>query len=183
MMVVFVVAMIAGFALGVRVMVSGVLRAKPALSDRPLPAVDRVAIGRPVLAVIATAFGVVGVALTRITTLGVVVRVGVAGVVAALTAILAVVVIRRWAQASDETPPSAEDDPRFALQGLPARVTRSVGAGVLGEVEYEVDGRRQVTPAHSVDAAPIAVGVDVVIERVDQGVTWVEPWTQVEQRM
>lgn len=183
MIVVFVVAMIAGFGLGVRVMISGVLRAKPAHSGGSALAVDRVAIGRPVLAVIGTAFGLAGVTLTRVTSLGLVARVGVAGVLAALAAILAVVVIRRWARASDAAPPSAEDDPRFALQGLPARVTRPIGAGVLGEVEYEVDGRRQVTPARSVDAAPIAVDVEVIIERVDRGVTWVEPWAQVEQRM
>lgn len=183
MIVVFVLAMIVGFAVGVRVMVSGVLRPNPVLPLRPLPATDRIAIGRPVVAVAATVFGVVGVALTRIPAFGTGLRVSVAGVAAVLAAIVAVAVIRRWARASDAGPLPAEDDPRFRLQGLPARVTRPLGGGTVGEIEYHVNGIRQIISACSIDTALVAAGVEVVIERVDQGVAWVEPWEQVEQRM
>ena len=183
MMVVFVVAMIVGFALGVRVMVSGVLRANPAQSVRPVAAADRVAIARPLIAVVATAFGLTGVLLTRVTTVDVGVRTGVAAIVAIAAATGAVVVIRRWARASDAAPLPAEDDPRFALQGLPAHVTRALGGGIDGEIEYQVDGVRQCTAAVSIDRQPIAVGVEVVIDRVDRGVAWVESWDAVEQRM
>lgn len=183
MIVVFVFAMIVGFALGVRVMVSGVLRPNPLPPIRPLPAAERIAIGRPVVAVTTTAFGVVGVVLTGIPAFGAGMRVSVAGAMAVFAAIVAVAIIRRWARVSDEAPLAAEDDPRFALQGHPARVTRSLGGVAVGEIEYHINGLRQIVPACSIDTTPVAAGVEVVIERVDQGVAWVECWEQVEQRM
>ena len=182
-MVVFVVTMIVGFALGVRVMAAGVLRTKPSLPPRFVPTADRVAIGQPLVAVVATAFGVVGVVLTRVTGLSASMRAGLSGVVAVAAAMTAAAVIRRWARAVDEGPPAWDDDPRYTLQGLPARVTRSLGGSAPGEIEYEFNGVRQVVAAFSINAAPIGAGVEVVIDRVDAGIAWVEAWEQVERRM
>lgn len=45
------------------------------------------------------------------------------------------------------------------------------------------NGQRVVAAAESVDHMPLVVGVDVVIDRLEAGVVYVEPWSRVEQRL
>jgi hypothetical protein len=78
-------------------------------------------------------------------------------------------------------------DDRYLLQGHPARVTAAIpGAGhggAGGEIEYESDGRRYVLRARSWDDSAIAAGAEVAIERVEDGVAYVEQWAVVETRL
>jgi hypothetical protein len=53
----------------------------------------------------------------------------------------------------------------------------------MGEIAYVVGGKRYATAAQSLDGTPVAVGTDVVIDRVENGVAYVERWVQVEQRL
>ena len=52
-----------------------------------------------------------------------------------------------------------------------------------GASAYEIDGTQHATPALSLDGAAVAAETDVVIERVEDGLAYVEPWDQVEQRV
>jgi hypothetical protein len=92
----------------------------------------------------------------------------------------AVAVILRWA-----VPSAKRDvvDERFALMGHLARVTRAIEETVAGEIEYEMDGRRHAVEALSLEGDAIAAGTEVVIERVEDGHAYVEPWLQVEKRL
>jgi hypothetical protein len=43
--------------------------------------------------------------------------------------------------------------------------------------------RKYATPALSLDGTAVAAGTEVVIDRLEEGVAYVEPWVQVEQRL
>ena len=74
-------------------------------------------------------------------------------------------------------------DERYLLQGHPATVTRAIPADGAGEIAYDADGRRWTVPARAWDAQPIALGAEVAIDRVEDGVAYVEAWAQVEARL
>jgi hypothetical protein len=108
--------------------------------------------------------------------------------VAALAAGALWVAVRRSAIAPSTDP---EDDPRFKFQGHIARVVRTIETGAAatdGLVAFDFDGRREEFRARWTDEA-LARGTfaglndDVVIERVEGGVAFVEPWSVIEQRL
>jgi membrane protein implicated in regulation of membrane protease activity len=74
-------------------------------------------------------------------------------------------------------------DDRYLLQGHPASVTRGIPADGEGEIVYEADGRSWTVRARSWDGAPIGAGTEVAIERVEDGVAYVEAWAEVEARL
>lgn len=83
-----------------------------------------------------------------------------------------------------------EDDPRYRFQGHVARVTTAIGAVAPGRIVFEFDGRRydlqaEWSPeAEGFERASAGlVGDEVVIERIEDDVAYVEPWTVVEQRL
>ena len=78
--------------------------------------------------------------------------------------------------------PRVEIDPEV-LTGHIARVTAAIGAIAAGAVVYTIEGRRHDVPAVSVDGSPIQPGVDVVIERIENGLAFVERWEVVEGRI
>ena len=128
------------------------------------------------------AFGAAGYLLTRFTTLGAVAIGGLSLLVAAAGVALSAGLLAGWVLpgARRETV-----DDRYLLQGHPARVTAAIPGGGqgVGEIEYESDGRRYVLSARSWDDAPIAAGSEVAIERVEDGVAYVEEWAVVETRL
>jgi NhaP-type Na+/H+ or K+/H+ antiporter len=84
-----------------------------------------------------------------------------------------------------------EDDPRYRFQGHIARIVSAIGAGPsspTGRVAFEFDGqshefRARWTPEAEASGALAAMNDDVVIERVEDDVAFVEPWSIVEQRL
>lgn len=78
--------------------------------------------------------------------------------------------------------PRVEFDPEV-LTGHIARVTAAISAAAAGAVVYTLEGHRHDLPAISVDGAPIQSGVDVVIERIENGFAFVERWEVVEGRI
>jgi membrane protein implicated in regulation of membrane protease activity len=78
--------------------------------------------------------------------------------------------------------PKVEFDPEV-LTGHVARVTAAIGAAAGGAVAYTLEGRRHDMPAISLDGSPIQAGADVVIERIEGGLAFVEPWEAVEGRI
>lgn len=85
-----------------------------------------------------------------------------------------------------------EDDPRYRFQGHVARViepirTRPDGAAA-GMIAFSIDGKRHElrarwTPGDWEERAFGRVESEVVIERVEDGVAFVEPWQAVEERL
>ena len=169
-----------GLLFGVRAMLVGVERdsaaSYPAAPAREL----RAALFPPLLAGFATVFGISGYLLARYSRLGVGGQAGVAALLGALFSLAMATMVLKWAI------PSAREevvDERYLLQGSPARVVRAIGADAPGAIEYDAGGARVVSEARSFDNAPIEPGTEVVIERVEEGVAYVERWALVEQRL
>jgi len=78
--------------------------------------------------------------------------------------------------------PRVEFDPEV-LTGHIARVTAAISAAAAGAVAYTLEGKRHVVAAVSLDGGPIQAGVDVVIERIENGLAFVERWEVVEGRI
>ncbi len=92
----------------------------------------------------------------------------------------------RWLVARAAAPPNEdhEFDPRFALQGVPALVVRSIPVNGDGLVQLS-PGSDAPSPirARSVDGSAIARGEEVGVERIDGGVAFVEAWSVIEARL
>jgi hypothetical protein len=69
------------------------------------------------------------------------------------------------------------------IQGQLAVVTRDITPAREGEISYDHLGRRELVPARSLGTTVIPSGSDVVIDRIEDGVAFVEEWAVVEQRL
>lgn len=183
----FLASLLSGLLLGVYAMLTGVERqpaarasdsAVPSVPPPPAPAQLRVS--PPTVAASATLFGLVGYLMLRYSALGPGLTIVAAAVAAGLGLAGMLTLVTRWA-----VPAAAADpvDPRYLLQGTPARVTRRIGPDVDGEVEYAVDGARYATVARSFDGSSLAAGAEVAIDRIEDGIAYVEDWALVEQRL
>ncbi|MDF1505936.1 NfeD family protein [Roseisolibacter sp. H3M3-2] len=188
MTVVFAACFVLGLLLAVHVMLHGVERAAPPAGGAPHelsaghdPRTEPSPwLNRQNVAAFVTAFGVTGYAVQRLTTLGAPAAVGLALAGGAAAAALSLGLLAGWALPSvrREVP-----DDRYVLQGHPATVTREIAADAEGEIAYEADGRTWTVRARSWDGAPMGAGTEVAIERVEDGVAFVEAWAQVEARL
>ncbi|HYD51028.1 MAG TPA: hypothetical protein VEA99_00320 [Gemmatimonadaceae bacterium] len=187
MTTVFLVAFIFGLVLVVRAMLYGVERgggsafavAPDRIGRTHRPPVPQVRWAEPLVAALLTGAGAAGyVALRRGASTGV--AVAVALLAGGLLALVASRLVRR-AQAF--VPEHDPDDPRYVLQGHVARVTAPIGARGDGEIAYTVEDGSHVARARTLDGVPVDAGTEVVIERIEDGVAWVEPWSEVEQRL
>ena len=134
----------------------------------------------PVVSPFATTFGAIGYLMTRYSSIGIAGRIIIPAVAGALAAAGVVILVARWA-----VPSARRDvpDERFLWQGLPARVTSAIDPANPGRIIIEVDGTRHAVLAVSLNGDPIELGSDVVIERIEDGTAFVEPWADVEQRL
>lgn len=169
----FDVVFLVGLLLSVRIMVAGVELARGA--GEPVVRA-RVAM----LAGVLTLSGFLGALLVRLsasrTVIGLAVLSGV--VFGALSARLLV------ARAAGMPVTDHEFDPRFAMQGVPGFVIEPIPANGDGFVQLPPGAEAQ-TPirARSVDGAAIARGEEVSVERIDNGVAFVELWSAIEARL
>ena len=181
----YLAAFLIGLVLGVYAMIRGVERIgsgrAPELDalGRPVGAA-RMALTAPTVGAFATIFGVTGYLLWRYTQLGNPAQVAVAATAALAGTVLSTRLVRRWAKqaATDDV-----IDERYLLQGHPAQVVTAIAPTEPGEIAYVVGGKRYDVVAQSLDGTPVAVGTEVVIDRVEDGIAYVEPWVQVEQRL
>lgn len=186
MQLVYLFAFLTGLVLGVYAMIRGVERIgtpgrSPELDSlgRPI-GTPRFAFTAPTVGAFATVFGITGYLLWRYTPLPVGVQL-VVGLVAALAgSVLATMAVAHWA-----TQAAQDDavDERYLLQGHPAQVVLPIASTQTGEITYLVGGKRYEAVAQSIDGTPVDVGTEVIIDRVENGVAYVEPWVQVEQRL
>jgi len=179
---IYLAAFVGGLLLFVRAMLIGIERpAKRRTSSDPAAAAPpRFAINLPTAAGFALAFGVTGYLLTRYAPLGPVADLVIAVATGAAGALGALTLLAAWAI------PAAKAeviDARYVMQGAFARVIGVSDRGTSGMVVYESEGVSHTTRATAVDGARLEVGGDVVIERIEDGVAYVEPWARVESRL
>ena len=125
-------------------------------------------------------FGLTGYAVARATAWPMAAQVVVAAMAGAAAMSLQSLLIARWAIPGAR---AEHVDERFLLQGTLASFVRDVPANGEGMLHYALDGQECDLPAREMEGAAIAVGTDVVIDRVEQGVAYVELWARVEQRL
>src|SRR4051812_47152955 len=162
----YLLAFVGGLILGVRIMIRGVERSPAshptgARSFRLSPAV---------LSTFGIVFGLTGYLLG--TSAAAFISSVALGLIAALAA--ARLVTKWWAA----VPTHDVDDERYVLQGHIARVTKSIRPEVDGEVAFEVEGERHVLRARGIDHESLDVETEVVIERIEEDLAFVEPWAE-----
>jgi membrane protein implicated in regulation of membrane protease activity len=177
--VVFVAALILGLLLAVRAMLLGVERRRTPYGA-PSPATPSVRFSTPVVSAFAVTFGAAGYLLTRPGRMSAGAGTIVALLVGTIAGTFVVRVVRRAAAFVPEHDP---DDPRYVLQGHVATVTTPIGPGSDGEIAYVVEGTRHTVRARGLDGSIADRGVEVVIERIEDNVAYVEPWVEVEKRL
>ena len=176
MTILYLSSFILGLLLAVRVMIYGVERSPDESPDgersfRVSPAMV------PVFAIV---FGLVGYLSSHFSTTGPLTAFVVALALACVGALTTGRLVSKW---WTTTPESDVEDERYVLQGHIARVTKAIRADVDGEVTYEIEDRQHLRKARSFDAASLSVGTDVVIERIEGDVAYVEAWIEVEKRL
>jgi hypothetical protein len=177
MMILWSFAITAGLLVLVYLMVAGVPHSR---IITPTGVVERPRTGLPMLGACATGAGIAGYLSMGVGGL----QGGARWAVIVSTAVVTALVTR-WGviKAFTEPPPDPEDDPRYRYQGHVGRITEAITAEHPGRVAFEADGQRFDLTACSLDGAPVAHGVEVVIERIDDDLATVELWATVEQRL
>jgi membrane protein implicated in regulation of membrane protease activity len=105
-------------------------------------------------------------------------------VIAAVVAGVVAMGLFRWIVVKSAIAAQADiEDERYVLQGHVARVVASIAAGSEGQISFDDGKERRILRARSLDDAAVGEGTEVVIERIEDGLAFVEPWIQVEQRL
>lgn len=72
---------------------------------------------------------------------------------------------------------------QFELEGQLATVSKPITRDEPGEVVFERDGKNVRTRAVHIGEGELAIGDDVVIDRIENEIAYVEDWDTVEQRL
>lgn len=177
MSILFLASFIGGLLLAVQIMIAGVER-----SREEHPSGERTfRMSPPLIASMAMIFGVIGYILHRQLVGNNASQILIAAVLAIVTGIITARVVREWWKV---TPEHETDDERFVLQGHVARVTQPItGTTGEGEVTYVIGDKTFVHPARGIDETVLEAGSEVVIERIEDDVAYVESWVEVEKRL
>lgn len=171
----FVALFFIGLIAAVRVMLYGVERQRPAGTDTP-----RSFSASPALvAVFCATAGIVGYAALRLGLRPAPIWIASIGT-AAVAAFATSRVIARWWTV---VPEHDVDDERYVLQGSLGRVVATIGSHGTGTISLESSGHQQVIAARAIDEQTMPAGTEVVIERIEDGVAYVEDWATVEKRL
>jgi membrane protein implicated in regulation of membrane protease activity len=171
--VLFLAAFIGGLLLAVFAMLHGVEYTRRNRSRAPSPLFNV-----PSVAAFAVAFGAVGYPLASRTRMSGLTTLLIAAVSGAAATAGMVVLLARWALRKTSTPHEDEE-----IQGQFAVVLEEITRERRGEISYEHSGERLRIPARALGDATLPVGSEVVIERIENGVAFVEAWAVVEQRL
>ncbi len=176
MTVVFLASLIGGLLLAVRIMMLGVERPP----ERSPTGERSFRLSPPVIVAFAIVFGITGYLLLHRSALGGMRSTLIAAAAGALAAFAAARLVRRWWTI---TPEHDVDDERYVLQGQVARVVTPIGPGAVGEVAFDFGTEHRVVRARSVGDVTVTAGTEVVIERIEGDVAYVESWLEVEKRL
>jgi membrane protein implicated in regulation of membrane protease activity len=171
----YIAALILGLLMGVAIMLFGIERPSVGTTS---PRKNIVRPWLPLVAAFVFAFGVAGYSLLKVLT----------PPTSALGALLigaAVAALTRWLVVKSAAMPVEHDvdDERYVLQGHVARVVSSIVAGREGQISFDIGSEQRVLRARSLDDGAVEAGTEVVIERIEGDLAYVEPWLQVEQRL
>ncbi len=75
------------------------------------------------------------------------------------------------------------DDPRYILQGHVGIATVAIPEGGEGAIRFGAPGAETEVPARGISGEAIAAGEEICIERVEDGLAFVERWAVVEARL
>jgi membrane protein implicated in regulation of membrane protease activity len=175
MIVAYLGALILGLALGVAIMLYGIERRR---TTATVPSEKTIRPWLPLVAAFAVAFALVGYSLSKVLSPG-------GALIAALVTGVAAAALTRWlvAKSAAMTVEHDVDDERYVLQGHVARVVSSIATGSEGRISLDLGHESRTLRARSLDDAPVDEGTEVVIERIEGDLAYVEPWIQVEQRL
>ena len=134
----------------------------------------------PTLAAFATGFGATGYLLASRTRLPAWLVLLLAAVGGGLAVAGMITLLARWALRGASTRALPDE---HEIQGQLAVVTREISVAGPGEIAYERLGETVRIPARSLDTRTLTAGAEVVIDRIDNGVAFVEDWAIVEQRL
>jgi membrane protein implicated in regulation of membrane protease activity len=175
MTTVYLGAFILGLLIAVAIMLFGIER-RPTSAIASSGSAMRTSL--PLIAAFAVGFGAAGYSLARVLSAGnaFLVAVGIG---------LAAGVLTRWLVAKSAAMKVEHDvdDERYVLQGHVAKVVTSISAGSEGRISFDVGTENRTLRARSLDDAPVDEGTEVIIERIEGDLAYVEPWLQVEQRL
>ena len=172
--ILFLAAFIGGLLLAVFAMLHGVEYTRRNRERAPSPFFNV-----PSVAAFAVAFGAVGYPLASRTEMSGLATVLIAAISGVAATAGMVVLLARWALRGERlTAPDAEE-----IQGQFALVSREITPEVQGEIVYEYSGKQVRAPARTLGTMPLPAGSEVVIDRIEEGVAFVEAWAVVEQRL
>ena len=171
----FVGLFFVGLIAAVRVMLYGVERQRSLGDDAP----RSFSVSPAVVASFCAVAGVVGYSLAKLG-VGTTPTWAVAIVAGLATAGATVRVVGRWWTV---VPEHDVDDARYVLQGSLAQVVTAISERGVGQVTLQADPSGARMPARTIDEQAVPAGTDVVIERIEDGVAFVEDWAQVEKRL
>ena len=173
MTAVYLGAFILGLLIAVAIMLFGIER-------RPTSALASsvVRTSLPLVSAFAVGFGAGGYSLSRVISAG-------SAFLAAVAIGIAAGALTRWLvrKSASMTVEHDIDDERYVLQGHVAKVVSSISAGNEGRITFDVGTERRTLRARSLDDASVDEGTEVIIERIEGDLAYVEPWLQVEQRL
>jgi len=155
-------------------MLHGVEHARRNRSKAPSPFFNL-----PAIAAFAVGFGAAGYPLVSRTRLPSWATLVIAIASGALAISGMITLLARWALRG-AGPSSAQSD---EIQGQFAVVTQDIAPGSAGEISYEHLGKQLRIPAFAMSERPLSVGAEVVIDRIENGIAFVEEWSVVEQRL
>jgi hypothetical protein len=170
----FVASFLVGLVLTVFAMLNGV--------ERPSrrPGGRRFALNLPTVAAFATVFGAVGYPLIVYSSLSLPAALSIAAGAGVAGALASLSLVAGWAVRGAE---AEVVDERYVLQGCIAKIIEVSADKSAGTIAFEIGGVRQTAPAVGLDGVRLELGTEVAIERVEGGVAYVEPWSQVEARL
>jgi hypothetical protein len=176
MTAVYLVAFIGGLLLAVRIMIAGVERPRDASPDGE----RSFRLSPPMFVAFGVVFGAVGYLLTDREVATATTRACVAAVLGGIAAFVAARLVRQWWAV---VPEHDVDDERYVLQGQLARVTKPMSGDVEGEVTFQFGNEQRYVRARDLDGRSIPADSEVVIERIEDDVAYVEAWQEVEKRL
>lgn len=178
---------LAGLVLGVFAMLHGTQRrVQPALAPHERtsehdPAAEPSALfNLASLAAFTLGCGLTAYLVARYADLPLAAEIVLALVAGGLSLSLQSLLIARWAIPSARR---EQVDHRYLLQGTIGRVIATAPAGGTGAMTYQLDGRTYDLPLRGMQGEAFTAGTEVVIDRVEDGVAYVESWAAVEQRL
>jgi hypothetical protein len=170
----FVAVFIIGLVLAVFAMLHGVEYLRPNRSRAPSPFFNF-----PAIAAFCVGFGAVGYPVSTRTRLPAWSVVLIAVTSGAIVLIAMITLLAKWALRGVTDALGEEQE----IQGQLAIVTSEITAESPGMISFEQLGATVSVAARALGGTSIPSGADVVIDRIENGIAFVEEWAVVEQRL